>query len=72
MNKKIGLIVLVIAVLVAVWLIFGMDSKSNNSGETSTNPADYQNCVKTGGKLNNDGIPTSCVLDGKTYYDGNF
>ena len=53
--------------------IFNKPRKSETIGTSnSTNPVDYQNCIKAGGKVTNNLAPSYCELDGKKYSDGNF
>ena len=80
MKKKISLVILVIVIGLASWAIYsqlnnggGASNKSVESAPetTSTNQAEYKKCVDAGGIRNTSVAPSSCLLNGKTYYDGN-
>ena len=85
MNKKILLIVTIATILiagtVAYMTVSGNTETPNDNTQTSGSTEvqndnsgrdEYQKCVDGGGEVNTELAPSYCVIDGKTYTDGNF
>jgi len=74
MNKNyiIALLLVIIAVGAYLFIVDSDDVQNNRVETVSTDSADYKACVELGGETVTEIAPSTCVLDGKSYSDGNF